>query len=106
MAKRRRLTLQDGAAERPRAAGIETKAWLAPGPGLAPPIARVAGEAAASAALREGSEAMAAVRAEGRLVARLALEAIADDHLLRDRLEADAEGLAALVASIRAHGQR
>lgn len=116
MARRKRLILSDEAApgRAPAAlpAGIETKAHLAPGLG-GPPIARVAAEAAAAAALRDLADSVASARAEGRLVARLPLEAVEADHLVRDRLprpeeeEGEAEGSqAALVASIRAHGQR
>lgn len=76
----------------------------------APPIARVAAETAAEAALAELSQAMARARAEGRLVQALPLAAVDPDHLLRDRIAAadaaaDAE-LGHLMASIRDHGQR
>lgn len=72
----------------------------------APPIARVAAESAAEAALSEISEAMARARAEGRLVLRLKLDEIEADHLVRDRIGLDEEELAGLVASIFEHGQR
>lgn len=89
----------DAAASDARASGRR------PGTAL-PPIAQVAAEASATAALRALSDSMAAVRAEGRLVARLPLDAIAADHLVRDRLETDDEAMAALMTSIRQHGQR
>ncbi len=75
------------------------------------PIARVAAEAAGSAALQELADTLTRARETGRLVLDLPLGAIAPDHLVRDRLpEGDggshAEEMAALVESIRAHGQR
>lgn len=121
MAKRRRLTLPDPGASAPPGfpedGFPEAKAFLRPdlgasrdalSPGAAalPPIAQVAADASATAALRALSDSMAAVRAEGRLVARLPLDAVVPDHLVRDRIEADDEAMAALTASIRQHGQR
>jgi len=106
MAKRRRLTL-DPLPAPADAPVLEIKAFLRPDLAAGtPPIAQVAAEASATAALRELSDTVAAVRAEGRLVARLPLDAIEPDHLVRDRIETDDEALQALVASIRAHGQR
>ncbi len=106
MAKRRRLTL-DPLPGLPEAPVLETKAFLRPDLAAgSPPIAQVAAEASATAALRELSDTVAAVRAEGRLIARLPLDAIEPDHLVRDRIETDDEALQALIASIRAHGQR
>lgn len=74
--------------------------------GAAPPIARVAAESAAEAALNEISDAMSRARAEGRLVLRLKLDDIETDHLVRDRIGLDEEELAGLAASILEHGQR
>ena len=71
-----------------------------------PPIAQVAGEASALAALREVSETLAEARAEGRLVQKLPLEAVEMGYLTRDRLAIDEEELAALIASLRARGQQ
>ena len=71
-----------------------------------PPVARVAAEAAAEAALREVSDELAGLRAEGRVVLRLPLASVDAGWLLRDRLGTDAEDLAALTASLRDHGQR
>lgn len=88
---------------------LETKALFPMGltPGFSrPPVARVAAESAAEAALREVSGELAALRAEGRMVLRLPLEAIDEGWLIRDRIAADPEELAALSASLRAHGQR
>lgn len=71
-----------------------------------PPIAQVAGEASAVAALEEVTRSLAEARDNGRMVLSLPLDAIVPDHLLRDRIFSGAEDMAALKASIRAHGQR
>lgn len=104
MAKRKRLTpAQPDFLDSPQAAP-EKKSLLGPhGPA---PIAQVAGDASAIAALQEVTAAMRDARTEGRLVQNLPLTSIVSDHLTRDRLLADAEELDALVSSIREHGQR
>lgn len=107
MAKRKRLTpaqpdyLDDSAVS-------ETKSLLRAGlaSGAAPPIAQVAGDASAIAALQEVSEVLAAARAEGRLLQRLSLDTIEVGYLIRDRLEVEEEGLGHLIESIRLNGQR
>jgi ParB/RepB/Spo0J family partition protein len=105
MAKRKRLTVPDPGPAPVAAPGAG--AWLRPGlDGGVPPIAQVAADASAAAALRDLSETVAAARAEGRMVQRLPLEAVEAGHLARDRLGVAEEDLAALAASIRAHGQR
>lgn len=71
-----------------------------------PPIAQVAAEASARAALDELSDAMSRAREEGRLVLSLALESLDPGYLVRDRIRIDEEEMAALVVSIREHGQR
>jgi ParB/RepB/Spo0J family partition protein len=83
--------------------GLETKAF---GFGAAAPIARVAADAAGAAALEELAETLRRTREEGRMVEELPLDAIAPDHLTRDRLPAEDEDMATLRKSIRAHGQR
>lgn len=70
------------------------------------PIARVAAEAASAAALEEMAESLRRARDEGRMVLELPLDAIAPDHLTRDRLPAEDEEAASLRESLRAHGQR
>lgn len=70
------------------------------------PIAQMAGDAAAVAALREVTEELQSARAEGRLVQRVPLAAIEVDHLLRDRIHHDDEDMAALRESLRARGQQ
>jgi hypothetical protein len=83
-----------------------------PAPAFPPagPIARVAAEAAGQAALEEMAETLRRARDEGRMVLDLPLEAIAPDHLARDRLgdrvPAEDEEMAALRESLRLHGQR
>lgn len=71
-----------------------------------PPIAKVSGQSAEAAALRELSEGIEAARAEGRLIVEVPLTEIATGHLLRDRISLDREALDALKASLREHGQR
>jgi hypothetical protein len=70
------------------------------------PIARVAAEAAGAAALQELTDSIAQARETGRMVLDLALDAIAPDHLTRDRIPAEDEDMGSLRESIRAHGQR
>lgn len=109
MAKRKRLMLPAAGTDpaAPPPAGPEARSRLAPGfGGVPPPIAQVAADGAQAAALREMAEALAAARAEGRMVQRLPLGAVDPGHLARDRLGVDEAEMAALMASIRAHGQR
>lgn len=111
MAKRRRLIPsplmpQDSPADAGGPVALETKAYLRPGLGAPAPIARVAADASARAALDEMAQAMARARHDGRLVLSVPLDRIDADHLVRDRLVADEEELGHLMASLRAHGQR
>jgi hypothetical protein len=99
---RRRLLPTPAFAEAP---GVP-RAEHAPVPFPAAPIAQIAADAAGTAAARELARALEAARDEGRLVLDLALDAIAPDHLARDRIPAEDPEMAALRASIRAHGQR
>lgn len=99
MAKRRRLTPAQSDYLGP--SGRLDASSLIP-----PPIAQVAGEASAAAALAEISGALAEARAEGRLVQRLPLASVEVDYLVRDRIGIEAEEMAALMESIRLHGQR
>lgn len=70
------------------------------------PIAQMAGDAAAVAALREVTQELQSARAEGRLVQQVPLAAIDVNHLLRDRIHHDDEDMAALRESLRARGQQ
>ncbi|MDB5661587.1 MAG: hypothetical protein JWS10_4202 [Cypionkella sp.] len=104
MAKRKRLTpAQPDYTTTPLP--LETKAYLRPGISP-PPIAQVAGDASATAALAEVSAALASARSEGRLLHRLPLSTIDMGYLVRDRIGADQEEMQALMDSLRSHGQR
>lgn len=99
----------DAPANVPRAerfAGAERPAD--PGFGLAgpAPIARVAAEAAGAAAFDALAEELRVARETGRMVLDLPLDAIAADHLTRDRLPVDDDEARALRDSLRQHGQR
>lgn len=100
MAKRKRLT--------PARAGFQTPA-TPPSPQVAPsrpPIAQVAGEAAAVSALSSLSGEWDAARAEGRLVISIPLEQVVADHLVRDRVALDDEALNELKQSLISRGQQ
>lgn len=105
MAKRKRLSAAqpqfltqapEGAAPSP----------AAPAPLSAPPIAQVAGEAAATSALRELSGMMAEARARGMLLQNLPLDQVDAAHLVRDRMVVDDADQAALMESLRTRGQQ
>lgn len=98
MAKRKRLTSA-------ALTGMAPAAPETPPPRRAP-IAHVAGDAAATAALQDLAGEMQAARATGRFVQSLPLQAIAADHLIRDRLVQDKTEMAALKASLAARGQQ
>ena len=123
MAKRRRLTpLPSMPSETGADAFMDTGLRPALGPGLdagldtgvpagprsAPraPIGQVAGEASALAALAEVSGALRQAQEEGRMVLSLPLDAIVEDHLIRDRLEAEPEAMDSLMQSLRQRGQQ
>lgn len=97
MAKRKRLT--------PAQAGFLS----GPAPEVKsahPPIAQVAGDAAAVSALSTLSSEWETARAEGRLVLSLALEDVVGDHLVRDRAALDNEAMDSLKQSLSARGQQ
>jgi ParB family chromosome partitioning protein len=100
MAKRKRLEMPD----EPFPAGLETKSAFPPRSHA--PIAAVAGETAARAALDEVSRTLGEAEREGRLVKRLPLGQIEIHHLTRDRLMLDEAEMEALTESIRARGQQ
>lgn len=108
MAKRRRLSPveQDWTPDDGLSAGLEPKPALVAGLMAAAPIARVAGDAATTAAFEAVSDELRRARAEGRLVQALPLATVQDDYLVRDRILAEDEELAALMASLRARGQQ
>lgn len=72
----------------------------------APPIAKVSGQSAEAAALRDLAEGIEAARQEGRMIVDVPLADIAPAHLVRDRIALDRDDLDALKASLRLHGQR
>ncbi len=84
---------------------LETKAMNGWG-GTRAPIADVAGDAARQAALDEVSAELQAARTEGRMVLRLALDAIEANHLVRDRVAVDDDDMASLKDSLRDRGQQ
>ena len=104
MARRRLMPLPDQNV--PRAERFDAATPLETTAFQPAPIARVAAEAAGAAALNEVAETLRRARETGRLVLDLPLEAIAPDHLARDRLPVEGEEMAALRESIRTHGQR
>lgn len=77
-----------------------------PRPHGGPPIARVAGESAAEAALATLSDEVARARAEGRLIVALALEEIDESHLVRDRVGVDEAEMTVLMTSLAERGQQ
>ena len=98
MARRKRLS--------PAAALGGDGAPVSEGKQTRPPIASVVADAAGQAAMGEMATEYAAARAEGRLVLSLSLDAIEDDHLVRDRLTVEASEMDALKASIAERGQQ
>ena len=71
-----------------------------------PPIADVAHDAAASAALSEVVQTLTEARNEGRLIQRLPLDAIDADYLVRDRMAVDADEMTTLMESLQQRGQQ
>lgn len=99
MAKRKRLTPANPAfLDTP---APETKSMFATAP-----IADVARDASASAALDELSDTMARARDEGRMVVDLPLDQIEVDYLVRDRLVVEETEMRTLMASLRDRGQQ
>ena len=80
------------------AAGIETKSL--------PPIAAMAGDISRRAAIEEMAASLEIARHEGRLAEALPLDAIVEDHLIRDRAAIDETEMEALTESLRARGQQ
>ena len=103
MAKRKRLT---PAQPTYLSAAPESKSALGAPLASAAPIAQVASDAAAQAALSELSAVLESARADGRLIERIGLQQIDETHLVRDRLEQDEDEMAALMGSLRARGQQ
>lgn len=96
MAKRKRLT----------ALGMVGDAETNPVPVPVPPVARIAAEAAAQAALEDLAAELRQARDSGRMVLDLPLASIKATHLQRDRMHMDPEDMASLKTSIRDRGQQ
>lgn len=106
MAKRKRLSpAQSGYLDSPGPTATLSPAAALGGAGE-PPIAQVARDASATAALAEVSSVLEAARNEGRLIQSLPIEAVEREYLVRDRVVADDEEMAALKASLMARGQQ
>jgi len=83
---------------------LETKSAFLPMKMM--PIAEVAGETAARAALEEVAGEMTRAEEEGRVVRRLALGLLDVHHLSRDRMQVEGEDFEVLKASISDRGQQ
>ncbi|OWU81675.1 hypothetical protein ATO6_23615 [Oceanicola sp. 22II-s10i] len=70
------------------------------------PIASVAGETSAAAALSELAETIEEARRGGRMVVDLPLDAVEADYLVRDRIVVDEEEMRVLMESLAARGQQ
>lgn len=99
MAKRKRLTPANPAFLAP---APETKSALA----LHAPLADVAREASATAAVEEMAQTLARARAEGRMVIAVPLAQVRLDYLVRDRLGVTEDEQGALIDSIKRRGQQ
>ena len=75
-------------------------------PARAAPIADVAGEASARAALQELSQTLTQAREEGRMVLALPLSQIDMGYLVRDRIPTQDDDMEALLESLRSRGQQ
>lgn len=107
MAKRKRLT----PAVITEPAALESKSAIPRYPlGAAPktraPIADVAQDASASAALTEIAQTLSDARSEGRLIQRIPLDLVSDEYLVRDRITVDDAEMTTLVDSLRTRGQQ
>ena len=100
MAKRKRLDLPLDSVS----PVLETKSAFPPAARM--PIADVAGDTAARAALEEVANAMATAEGEGRVVKKIDLSLIDTQHLNRDRMVIDEDDFDALKASIAERGQQ
>lgn len=113
MAKRKRLTPASIMPPEATAGPLETKGlkdgWAggqARSGSPTAPIADVAGSAATAAALDELAHELQSARANGRLVIKVALDAVDESYLVRDRAGLDSDDMDALKASLAARGQQ
>lgn len=103
MAKRKRLQVPENHfTPAPRAATEAVTGFSDP----LPPIASVAGTAAAHSALEELAGEMQAAKRDGRMVLEVPLAQIDASHMIRDRLIFDDEEMEALKSSLRTRGQQ
>lgn len=105
MARRRLTPAQPGYLGSTAQPALEAKS-MPVASAVAPPIAKVSGQSAEAAALRELAEGIEEARRDGRMIVDIPLGDIAPGHLIRDRLALDREELNALKASIQVYGQR
>lgn len=120
MAKRRRLTAPDASELQELEAGFATKPQTNPFEASAttPPIAQVAGEAAALSGMaavtdraalaqdQRDAERWRAARSDGLVAQKIPLDHIEPDYIRRDRLDIEEEVMGELVDSVRVHGLR
>ena len=110
MAKRKRLTAPTPGSvtppqDNPAMPISDIPVGIMPTPRRAP-IADVAGQASAVAALEKVAAEMTAARAEGRMVLKIGLDDVAGDYLARDRVALDETEMEALKSSLRTRGQQ
>lgn len=108
MARRKRLSLETKSMADLSTPADTARAGLRPMPSAArsAPIAQVAGDSAAQAALESLTRELEDARASGRLILSLPLGAIDADHLTRDRMHIAHADMEDLIASLRARGQQ
>lgn len=105
MAKRKRLSF-DALALETKSMPQATAGAAATAPMRQAPIAQVAADSAAQAALATLTQELEEARAQGRLILRLRLDQIDAAHLARDRMQVAGDDMADLTTSIRARGQQ
>lgn len=108
MAKRKRLTPANPAflGASPEFETDVASAAPSASPRLRAPIADVAADISAAAALEEVAGELTRARESGRLISRVDLKQIDLGYLVRDRVAVDDEDMDALIASIRERGQQ
>ncbi|MFV0359653.1 ParB/RepB/Spo0J family partition protein [Tropicimonas sp.] len=107
MARKRLTPVVEVPSPTPPGGAVAARAFAAAQPVRRdPPIARVAGETAAEAALAALSEEVAQARAEGRLIVPLGLAEIDETHLVRDRVDIDEGEMQVLMTSLGERGQQ
>ena len=106
MAKRKRLSPIDTVRAETVLPGTSRDETAKPALSGRAPIAGVAAEAAARAALDEMDASLTAARESGRMVVEVPLDAIVYDYIPRDRMVTNPEEDTALTASIQQRGQQ